>query len=162
MGKTPYSKGIIGSNAASTSTNATIKKGWASPLTPLHIYGEENSMTDIPSRSFCINLSCFCKNDTDLLIFLNKNFPYPNQASRTVFSPSNSVSMKVISVLQMHHFEMGEWLQLKKAGKHVGKIGFHLSYLWEWSLGYRMPRTSSEFGDSQASQLAYAQADMVE
>ena len=62
--------------------------------------------------------------------------------------------MKVISVLRMQHFEMGEWLQLKKAGKHVGKFGVPLSDLWEWSLGYRMPRTSSELGASQASQLA--------
>ena len=57
---------------------------------------------------------------------------------------------------------MGEWLQLKKAGKNVGKIGVSLSVIWEWSLGYRMPRTSSEFGASQASQLAYARDAMVE
>ena len=70
--------------------------------------------------------------------------------------------MKVISVLRMQHFEMGEWIQLKKAGKHVGKIGVPLSYLWEWRLGYRMIRTSHELGDSQASQLAYARADIVD
>ena len=57
---------------------------------------------------------------------------------------------------------MGEWLQLKKAGKHVGKIGVPLSDHWDWSLGYMMPRTSSEFGASQASQLAYARVAMVE
>ena len=64
-------------------------------------------------------------------------------------------------MLQMQHFEMGEWLQLKKAGKHVGKNGVPLSDLWELSLGYRMPRTSSEFGASQALQLVYARAAMV-
>ena len=57
---------------------------------------------------------------------------------------------------------MGEWLQLKNSGKHVGKIGVPLSDLWEWRLGYRMPHTSSEFGASQALQLEYAQAGMVE
>ena len=57
---------------------------------------------------------------------------------------------------------MVEWLQLKKAGKHVRKFDVPLSDLLEWSLGYRVPRTSSKFGASQASQLAYAQADMVE
>ena len=51
---------------------------------------------------------------------------------------------------------MGEWIQIKKSGKHVGKIGDPLSDLWKWSLGYRMPRTSSELGASQASQLAYS------
>ena len=57
---------------------------------------------------------------------------------------------------------MGEWLQLKKSGKHVGKIGVPLSDLWEWSLGYRMPRIISKFDASQASHLAYARAAMVE
>ena len=118
-------------------------------------------MTDIPSHLFGSNLSWFCKNDTDLLNLFNVNFPLPNQASWTVFSPSNAVSMRVISVLWIHHFEMDEWIQLKKSGKHVGKIGVPLSDLWEWSLGYRMPRTSSELGASQASQLAYARVAMV-
>ena len=122
-----------------------LKKTGASPLTPLHISGEENAMTDIPSRSFGSNLSWFCKNDTALLNLFNKIFPLPNQASWTVFSPSNAVSMKFISVMQMQHFEMGECLQLKKAGKTVGKISVPLSDLWEWSLGYRMPRTSRKF-----------------
>ena len=70
--------------------------------------------------------------------------------------------MKVISVLRMQHFEMGEWLQLKKAGENDGKIGVPLSDLWECSLGYRMPHTSSKLGASQASQLAYAWVAMVE
>ena len=65
-------------------------------------------------------------------------------------------------MLRIQHFEMGECLQLKKAGKHVGEIGVNLSDLWEWSLGYRMPRTSSELGSSQASQLAYTRVAMVE
>ena len=101
-----------------------FKKAEASLLTPLHISGEENYMIDIPSRSFGSNLYWFYKNDTDLINVFNKNFPLPNQASWTVFSPSNEVSMKVISVLRMQNFEMGDWLQLKKAGKHVGKLVF--------------------------------------
>ena len=50
-----------------------FKKSGSSPLTPLHIAGEENDMTDISSRSFGSNLHWFCKNDTDLLIFFKKN-----------------------------------------------------------------------------------------
>ena len=91
-----------------------LKKSGASPLTPLHIAGAENSMTDIPSRSFGSNLAWFCKNDTDLLNLFNKIFPFPNQESWTIFSPSNAAIVKVISVLRVQHFEMGEWLQLKK------------------------------------------------
>ena len=94
-----------------------LKKSGASPLTPLHISGEENSITDIPSCSFGSNLACFCKNDTDLLNLFNKIFPLPNQSSWTVFIPSNAVIMKVASVLRMQNFEMGEWLQLENSRK---------------------------------------------
>ena len=88
-------------------------------------------MKDIPSRSFGSNLAWFCKNDTNLINLSNENFSLPNKASWTVFSPSNAASMKVISVLRMQNFEMGKWLQLKKAGKNVGEIGVPLSDLWE-------------------------------
>ena len=138
-----------------------LEKYGTSLLTPLHIFGEENSMRNIPSRLFDSNLAWFCKNYTDLLFFFNKNLPLPNQASWTVFSPSNASSMKVISVLRMQHFEMDEWLQLKKAGENVGKIGVPFSDLWEWSLGYRMESTRSELGASQALQLAYGWSAMV-
>ena len=101
-------------------------------------------MTDIPSQSFGSNLSWFCKNDTDLLNLFNVNFPLPNQASWTVFSPSNAVSMKVISVLRMQHFEIGEWLQLKKAGKHVEKLVFICHTFGSVALvtGYHVPAAS--------------------
>ena len=38
-----------------------LQKYGASPLTTLHIAGEENSMTNIKSRSFGSNLAWFCK-----------------------------------------------------------------------------------------------------
>ena len=57
---------------------------------------------------------------------------------------------------------MGEWLQLKKAEKYFDKIGSISSNLWEWTLGYRMTCTSKEFNALQDSQLAYAQAALVE
>ena len=151
MGKTPCRRGSLVAIQLLQALSLWLKKAGASPLTLLQISGDLNSMTDIPSHSFGSNLSCFCKNDTDLLDLFNKNFPLPNQSSWTVFSTSNTVSMKVISVLRMQHFEIGEWLQPKNAGKHVGKIGATLSDLWEWSLGYTMPRTSSDFDASQAS-----------
>ena len=73
-----------------------FKNAGASPFAHLHIAGEANYMTDIPSRSFGSNLAWFCKNDTDLLNLFNKIFPWPNQAYWTVFSLSKATSMKVI------------------------------------------------------------------
>ena len=145
LGKTPCSEGIIGSNATSASINSTIKKAKESLLTHLHIAGEESYMMDIPSRSFGSNLAWFCKNNTDLLNLFNKNSPLPNQTSWTVFSPSNAASINVISVLRMQHFEMGEWIQLKKAGKHVGKLVFFCQTFGSGALaaGFHVPAASS-------------------
>ena len=94
MGKTPCSESIVVSNATSTRINSTNKKGWGIIVDTFAHYGEENSMTDIPSRSFGSNLSWFCKNETDLLNLFNKHFPLPNQASWTTFSPSNAVTKR--------------------------------------------------------------------
>ena len=80
-----------------------LNNSGASPLTPLHIAGKENSMTDNSSRSFGCNLSWFCKNVTDLLNLFNTNLPLPNQAPSTVFRPSNAVSMKIISASRIKH-----------------------------------------------------------
>ena len=57
---------------------------------------------------------------------------------------------------------MGEWLQLKKSGKRVGKIGSLSSKICEWTLGYSMTGNSKEFDASQASHIAYAQAVLLE
>ncbi|KAL7549582.1 hypothetical protein ACHAWF_012848 [Thalassiosira exigua] len=68
-----------------------------SPLTPLHIVGTKNAMTDIPSRSFGIEPKWFCRTDEDLLHLFNARFPLPNQNSWTVFRPTFATCMKVIS-----------------------------------------------------------------
>jgi len=72
-----------------------------SPLTMLHIAGEETAMTDIPSRSFGSAKKWHFQSDSDLLNYFNKNFPSPNQASWTVFRPSSAVCTKILSVLRM-------------------------------------------------------------
>ena len=100
-----------------------VKHKGGSPLTPLHIQGDQNEMTDIPSHSFGRNPAWICKTNYDLRKFFNEMFPLPNQTFWTVLSPYSAVSMKVILIVWMDHFEMGEWLQLKKSGKRVVKIG---------------------------------------
>ena len=49
-----------------------LKMQKASPLTPMHIAGVENAMTDIPSRSFGSEPKWHYKNDSDLLHLFNK------------------------------------------------------------------------------------------
>jgi len=119
------------------------------PITPLHIAGEENSMTDIPSRSFGSEPKWHCKSNTDLLTLW------------TVFQISYAVGMRVTSVLQMKDFTLEEWWRLPKVGKHVGAVGWPMLHLWEWTLSYRTLNSLSESASLQALQGESVQANMV-
>ena len=111
-----------------------MKKRGSSPLTPLHIPGSENQMTDIPSRSFGSERKWHCREDSDLLTLFNEKFPLPKQASWTVFRPTKEICMKILSVLRMRVTTMEGWTQPPRIGKHIGRIGAPMSNLWEWSL----------------------------
>jgi hypothetical protein len=50
-------------------------------ITTLHIAGDQNSMTDIPSRSFGSEHKRHFKSEHDLLTFFNCNFTLPSQNS---------------------------------------------------------------------------------
>jgi hypothetical protein len=100
-----------------------LKLNRTCPITPLHIAGEENSMSNIPSRSFGSEPKWHCKSNTKLLTLFNNLFPIPSQNSLAVFQISYAVGMRVTSMLQMKDFTLEEWWQLPKVGKHVGAVG---------------------------------------
>ena len=102
MGQTNFGEGLVRRNEVSMSISAAIKKNGASLLTPLHIYGEENSMPDIPSRSFGSNISWFCTTDNDLLNFsiffpfsrprlLHRLQPFKRSEYESYFSAADAV-----------------------------------------------------------------------
>ena len=104
-----------------------------SPLTPLHIAGKKNALTDIPSRSFGSEQKWYCKTDADLTRLFNASFPLPNQASWTVYQLSSEIATRLISTLQMTVFTLDEWRQLPTPGKNIGPVGAPMSHLWEWT-----------------------------
>jgi hypothetical protein len=55
------------------------------PLTPVHIPGVDNALTDIPSGSFSSIKEWECKTNDNLLTLFNQKFPFPHQASWMVF-----------------------------------------------------------------------------
>jgi hypothetical protein len=112
-----------------------------SPLTLLHIEGENNTMTDIPSCSFGSVPKWFCKNDAALHTLFNVYFPFPHQNSWTVFCLSTKISTGMTSILWMQAFMLDEWRQLPKPGRHVGKVGVPMSNLFEWTLSFRKSPT---------------------
>ena len=123
-----------------------LKQAGACPLTPLHIAGEKNAMTDIPSRSFGSNPSWHCRTNHELRLLYIKKFPLPNQQSWTVYQPPNAISMRVISVLRTRAMTMAEWRRLPSVGRHIGDIGKPTAGLWEWTLNYRTSSTDKKSG----------------
>jgi hypothetical protein len=89
------------------------------PLTPVHIPGVKNALTDIPSCSFGSVKEWECNSDDDLLTLFNTKFPLPQQASWTVFRFGTKVTTRVISELQMKGITLAEWQGLPKIGKHI-------------------------------------------
>ena len=136
----------------------------SSPITPQHIKGEHNAITDIPSRSFGSNPQWHFKTHDELLTFFNNRFPLPQQNSWTVFQISQRLSTKVISLLLTQRFVLAEWRRLPPLGKHIGKTGKATANLWEWTLTWRIqrPTTSNGHGHSQALQHESEVASMVE
>ena len=117
----------------------------SSPLTPMHIAGVNNSLTDIPSRSFGSNPAWFCKTDDQLLTLFNATFPLPNQASWTVYHISSRLAMKVISILRMKPFTADEWRRLPEKGKFIGSVGPPMSSLWAWTHTFMKHHTPTGF-----------------
>ena len=124
----------------------------SSPLTPLHIEGKRNAMTDIPSRSFGSVPGWHCKTDGDFSHMFNSLFPLPNQASWTVFCPSFEIGTRLTSILRMTPFTADEWRRLPTAGTNIGRVGTPMSHLWRWTLIYRAPSTNTEHAPSQGLQ----------
>ncbi len=138
-----------------------LKLNGACPLTPLHIAGEENSMTDIPSRLFGSNKKWHCKTNHELLTLFNSTFPLPEQTSWTVFQLTYAIGMRVTSVLQTTDFTLDEWRRLPKVGKIVGTTGPPMSGLWEWTLTFRTPCLLSASASSPVLQLESGPGTMV-
>ena len=131
------------------------------PLTTLNIDGDQNSMTDIPSRSFGSKAKWNFKTESELLTFFNTTFPLPNQNSWTVCKPTSKIVMHVTSVLQTKPFSLDNWRQLPTVGRNIGTIGSPLWGLWEWTLTFRMKTSLHKCMSSPATLHEYARVTMV-
>ncbi len=119
------------------------------PLTPQHIRGKENTITDIPSHSFGTEPQWHFKTDNELRTFFNSHFPLPNQTSLNVFQIHSGVAMHVISILQTQHFLLDKWRRLPKIGSITGPTGPNMLDLWDLTLTYRTHHLHGKSGNSQ-------------
>ncbi len=125
-----------------------LKKLRCCPLTPQHIKGIKNTITDIPSRSFGSVPQWHFKSNDDLWTFFNSHFPLPNQTSWNVFQIHSVVAMRGILILRTKHFLLDELWWLPKFGSLTGTTGPNMSHLWDWTLTYR---THHSHGGSEPS-----------
>ena len=130
-------------------------------ITTLHTAGNQNSMTNIPSRLFGSEQKWHFKSENDLLTFLNCNFTLPTQNSLTVCQPTSAIATRVISVLRMKPFTLDDWRQLPTAGKNIGIPGKGMRRLWEWTLTFRVPTSKSGSNYYPGLQHESEQAIMV-
>jgi hypothetical protein len=79
------------------------------PLTMLHILGDQNTMTDIPSRSFGSKQKWHFIIEEELLTIFNASFPLPHKNSWSVCQPTSEIAMRVISILQIMPFKLEDW-----------------------------------------------------
>ena len=131
------------------------------PLTTLHIAGDQNTMTDIPSRSFGSESKWHFKNENDLLTFFNSSFPLPNKNSWSVCQPTSKIAMRVISILRIVPFTLDDWRRLPAVAKNIGTVGRPTRRLWEWTHTFRIQASQPKCDASQGSWHASAQDIMV-
>jgi hypothetical protein len=79
------------------------------PITTLHIAGDQNQMTDIPSHSFGSKSKWHFKTNKNLLTFFNSHFPLPTQNSWSVCQPTSAIATHVISILWIKPFTLEDW-----------------------------------------------------
>ena len=134
----------------------------ASPLTPMHIAGVNNSLTDIPSRSFGSEAAWHCTTDAKLLTLFNSTFPLPSQASWSIYHLSSGIATKVISILRMKAFTANEWRRLPKKGGYYGTVGSPMSTLWDWTHTFDKRPTTTAYVPCLDLPPAYEAVSMAE
>ena len=139
-----------------------LKESGASPLTPFHIRGIHNAMTDIPSRSWGSVPKWHCKSHDELLTLFNARFPLPHKASWNVYQISTDIATRVISALRHKRLSMDEWRRLPPRGKNIGTTGPAMSELWEWTLTFRENPTRTASSPSLDSPPEYERGSSVE
>jgi hypothetical protein len=131
------------------------------PLTTLHIAGDQNTMTDIPSRSFGSKPKWHFKSDNDLLAFFNSSFPLPNKNSWSICQPTSKIATHMISILRIVPFRLEDWRRLPAVAKNIGTAGKPTRGLWEWAHIFRTQGSQLGCEPHQDSWHESAQDTMV-
>ena len=113
----------------------------------------QNSIGDIPSRSFGGTPKWHCKTDKQFLELFNSKFTLPNQQSWKLFHIPSALSTRVISVLLMKNSGMAEWRRLPKTRRGIVQHGKAIANLWELTLDWRKTQPPSQPSSEQPRDL---------
>ena len=124
----------------------------ACPITPLHIPGVHNRISDIPSRSFGYKREWKFDCDKEFLTFFNSKFPLPQQNSWQMCQMNTEISSRILQSLLTPGSGMQHWRRLPEIGKNIGGTGASLPRLWEWILSLTREKspTKRKQGHSQS------------
>ena len=103
----------------------------ACPITPLHIPGVHNRISDIPSRSFGYKKEWKFDCDHKFLTFFNAEFPLPQQHSWQMCQMSTEISSRILHSLLTPGSGMQHWRRLPAIGRNIGGTGASLQGLSE-------------------------------
>ena len=106
----------------------------ACPITPLHIPGRHNRISDIPSRSFGYKKEWHFVDDNEFLTFFNSQFPLPDQQLWQMCQPSTKISSRICHSLLTPGSGTLDWRKLPKLATNIGGTGSSSRGLWEWIL----------------------------
>mmetsp|Transcript_15405 Transcript_15405/g.35256 ORF Transcript_15405/g.35256 Transcript_15405/m.35256 type:complete len:556 (-) Transcript_15405:1075-2742(-) len=124
----------------------------ACPITPLHIPGRHNRISDIPSRSFGYKREWHFVNDSDFLTFFNSQFPLPHKQLWQMCRPSTKISSRICHSLLMPGSGTHDWRRLPTLATNIGGTGSSSRGLWNWILTSTQERshTTSESEHSRS------------
>ena len=104
-----------------------LKFRQSSLLSPLHIPGKQNLITDVLPRTFGSVPSWRWKKHHDFQTNFNSMFPLLSQHSWAVFVPSCAIFMRMVCVLRMHASMLDAWRRLPRM---VGHWGHWTRFVW--------------------------------
>ena len=89
----------------------------------------QDSLGDVPSRSFGWKVAWHFENDAEFLTFFNPCFPLPNQNCWTGFRLTDKVSLKVMRKLLTQGSPVEEWRRLPTLRTKYGASGWPIASL---------------------------------
>jgi hypothetical protein len=136
----------------------------SSPLAPLNIAGEDNSMADLPSRSYQATgvEGNYDLTDSQFFARFNSDFPLTQEKSWLALRPSDKLNSLVYSALRLQPSGTESWTRLPKYKCDIGSTGSTSAEKVEWTPFSTTAAQRAVLHSSVPSLRGYAKGMLVE